>query len=417
MSDLAAQARPRGRPRLGIGGRTPRVYLGWAVIVALAVVLVALPFYLTDFWLQLGLFVFAAAIGAIGLNLLTGSAGQLSLAHAFFLAVGAYGYSYFAGTTTSSGGGITVGGLALPPLLAMILAVCLAGLAGLLFSPIASRLRGIYLGVASLALVFIGDHILLNAVSVTGGFYGRNAAPFSLFGFSFTNDNPQLYVLGIPFGQRERLWYLGLVLLALAYLFARNVERGRPGRALHTIRDSEVAAAVMGVNVRRYKAAAFVLSSMYAGLAGVMLALAFQRPVPDYFDLVLSITYLAMIVIGGLGSVGGAVVGAAFVTALPLVLTHYSDRLTFLAQPGSNGVGPAEFSNYVYGAAIILVILLAPGGLASLINRSGWRGLPRRRRAPVSPAEQLTTTRTDPIGRQHEPTPAVAGNDKEATQA
>ncbi|HZE50273.1 MAG TPA: branched-chain amino acid ABC transporter permease, partial [Jatrophihabitantaceae bacterium] len=259
--------------------------LGLVVGVVIVVVLAVLPLYVGAFWLQVGLFVFAAAIGAIGLNLLTGSTGQLSLAHAFFLAVGAYGYSYFSGTSTNIGGGIIVHGAGLPPFLALVLAVLLAGAAGLLFSPIASRLRGIYLGVASLALVFICQHLLLNAKSVTGGFYGRSAPPFSLFGFSFTDANPPLTVLNVEFGQRERLWYLGLVLLVLAYLFARNVLRSRPGRALQTIRDSEVAAAVMGVNVRRYKAGAFVLSSMYAGLAGVLIALAFQRPVPDYFDL------------------------------------------------------------------------------------------------------------------------------------
>lgn len=353
-------------------------YLPTAAEAVVLVVLLAMPLYVGDFWLQLGLFVFAASIGAIGLNILTGSTGQLSLAHAFFLAVGAYGYSYFAGKSGEQvGGGVTVQGAGLPPLLAMVLAVALAGLAGLIFSPIASRLRGIYLGVASLALVFIGQHLLLNAKSLTGGFYGRSARPFSLFGFSFTSDHPPLTVLNVTYGQRERLWYLGLGLLVLAYLYARNVLRGRPGRALQTIRDSEVAASVMGVNVRRYKAAAFVVSSMYAGLAGVLVALAFQRPVPDYFDLGLSVTYLAMIVIGGLGSVRGAVFGAAFVTALPLVLTQYSDKIGFLAQPGQSGVGAAEFSKYVYGAAIVLVILVAPGGLSTLAT--GSTGLPGRR--------------------------------------
>lgn len=355
----------------------------WRGLVTLLIVLVlvVVPFYVSEFWLNLGLLVFAAAIGAIGLNILTGTAGQLSLAHAFFLAIGAYGYSYFAGSSTDTGGGVIVNGAGLPPFLSMVLAVLLAGAAGLLFSPIASRLRGIYLGVASLALVFIGQHILQNAKSVTGGFYGRNAAPFSLFGFSFTDDHPPLTVLNVPFGQNERLWYLGLVLLVIAYLFASNVLRGRPGRALRTVRDSEVAAAVMGVNVRRYKAAAFVLSSMYAGLAGVLIALAFQRTVPDYFDLTLSITYLAMIVIGGLGSVSGAVIGAAFVTALPLILSQYSDSIGFLAQAGSNGVTAGQFSNFVFGAAIIVVILLAPGGLFALV--SGSTGRPAKAAPPI----------------------------------
>ncbi|MDT4951142.1 MAG: branched-chain amino acid transport system permease protein [Pseudonocardiales bacterium] len=405
--------------RPGIAGlrrQVPR-----AAIVLLVLVLAALPLYVGAFWLQVGLFVFAAGIGAIGLNLLTGTTGQLSLAHAFFLAVGAYGYAYFSGTSTSVGGGVTVGGLELPPLLAAVLAVALAGFAGLLFSPIAGRLRGIYLGVASLSLVFIGQHVLLNARGVTGGFYGRNTASFSLFGFSFTETNPPLTVLNVPFGQRERLWYLGLVLLILCYLFATNLLRGRPGRALQTIRDSEIAAATMGVNVRVYKAAAFVLSSMYAGLAGVLVALAFQRPVPDYFNLGLSITYLAMIVIGGLGSVRGAVVGAAFVTALPLVLTHYSDSLTFLAQPGENGVGPAEFANYSYGAAIIIVILVAPGGLAGLFSGRAGRAAHARatgagptRRTGEAPTSSVLDGREkhDPTG----PASSVLVN-KEATNS
>jgi branched-chain amino acid transport system permease protein len=365
-------------------------FLRPAVAVLILLVLIALPFYVSGFWLQLGLFVFAAAIGAIGLNILTGTSGQLSLAHAFFLAVGAYGYSYFAGSSTDIGGGVIVHGAGLPPFLAMVLAVLLAGAAGLLFSPIASRLRGIYLGVASLALVFIGQHVLQNAKSVTGGFYGRFAQPFSLFGFSFSDDNPPLTVLNVTFGQQERLWYLGLVLLAISYLFAQNVLRGRPGRALRTVRDSEIAAAVMGVNVRRYKAAAFVLSSMYAGLAGVLLALAFQRTVPDYFNLTLSVTYLAMIVIGGLGSVPGAVAGAAFVTALPLVLTQYSDQIGFLAQPGEGGVGAAEFAKFVFGVAVIAVILVAPGGLAALITGStgrAGRGFRGKEATPLGPSD------------------------------
>jgi branched-chain amino acid transport system permease protein len=377
--------------------------LGWLVLLIL---LLVLPLYVAPFWEQLGLFVFAAAIGAIGLNLITGTAGQLSLAHAFFLAIGAYGYSYLAGGQVGIGGGITVQGRGWPPLLAMIAAVAMAGFVGLLFSPISRRLRGIYLGLASLALVFLGQHVLQNAKAVTGGFYGRNAQPFSLFGFTFTDDDPPLTVLNVPFGQLERLWYLGLVLMILAYLFAQNLVRGRPGRALRTIRDNEIAAAVMGVNVRRYKAGAFVVSSMYAGLAGVLIALAFQRPVPDYFGLQLSITYLAMIVIGGLGSVRGAVAGAAFVTALPLILTHYSDSLPFLAQPGQSGVGPADFSNYIYGGAIILVLLAQKGGLAGLVNAVRERFTSR---------PDTAAPRTNP---QHDPTGHASSEsaNKEAQQ-
>src|SRR3954468_3210920 len=221
------------------------------------------PLQLEAFWEQTFLFAMAAIIGAIGLTILTGTTGQLSLAHAFYAAVGAYGYCYFAGHKTP--GVESVAGLGLPPLLAMILAVLLAGVCGALFSPISGRLRGIYLGIASIGLVFIGQHILFNATGLTGGFNGRDAEPFSLASFHFADGDPDLVIAGVSFGSLEKLWYLGLLLVAFSWWFARNVVASRPGRALEAVRDSEVAAAVMGVDVTRYKAAAFTLSSMYAG--------------------------------------------------------------------------------------------------------------------------------------------------------
>jgi branched-chain amino acid transport system permease protein len=225
-----------------------------------------------------------------------GTTGQLSLAHAFFLAVGAVTYTYVSGS--SGGTANPYGGLEWPPVLGMVLGVIAAGLAGLVFSPIAARLRGIYLGIASLGLVFIGDHVLNTWSSVTGGFNGRLVPYFSLFGFGFGgNDSPALEVLGVPFGQAERLWYLGLALCASACWFAANLIRSRPGRALQTLRDSEVAAAVMGVNIRDYKAKAFLVSSMYAGLSGVLYAMSIRSVAPDSFGLTLSVQYLAMIVL------------------------------------------------------------------------------------------------------------------------
>ena len=333
----------------------------WLPVVALAL---AAPLSLTGFWLQTGLFAMAAAIGAVGLTLLVGVAGQLSLAHAFFVAVGAYGYAFLAGTDDGR-----LAGAGWPPAAAMVGAVALAGVAGALFSPIAGRLRGIYLGLASLGLVFLGQHLLLNATAVTGGFNGRDAEPFSLPGLSFTAGDPELVVFGVPYGPLERLWYLGLLLLAVAYWYARNVLRGRPGRALAGLRDSEVAAAAMGVDVRRYRAAAFVVSSAYAGLAGVLLALVFGRIVPESFGFLMSVDFLVMIIIGGLGSLPGAVTGAVLVTALPLVLSRYSDALPLLAAPGEPGVGAAEAARLLYGAAVVAVLLFAPGGLADLGRR------------------------------------------------
>ncbi|GAA0964484.1 branched-chain amino acid ABC transporter permease [Actinocorallia libanotica] len=330
---------------------------------AAAVAVIAVPFYLDAFWLTAGMFAMSAAVGAIGINLLTGATGQLSMGHAFFLAVGAYGYVYF-----SSDSGGHLGGLGLPTPLAAVLAIALAGLAGGVFSPIAGRLKGAYLGIATLALIFLGQHVLFSAEPVTGGYNGRAVPPLELFGFAFS-DEAELVVLGVPFGAPERLWYLGAALLAASAWFARGVLRDRPGRAMNTIRDHETAAGVMGVPVARYRAGVFVLSSMYGGLAGVMLALAFQRAVPDYFGMLLSLDYLAMIVIGGLGSVGGAFVGALFVSLLPQLLTRYSDSLPLVAQPGESGYSPAEAARVLYGIAVVAVVLFLPGGLLGLGSR------------------------------------------------
>ncbi|MFF8594546.1 branched-chain amino acid ABC transporter permease [Streptomyces sp. NPDC015220] len=365
-------------------------------ILLVALALCAPPFYLDAFWLRVGLFAMAAAIGAVGLGLLTGTAGQLSLGHSFFLAIGAYGYTWLAGEEPGAG---------LPTALALVAAVLLAGLAGGVFSPVAGRVRGVYLGVATLALVFLGHHILVSAEQVTGGFNGLSVPPLSAGSFTFDASGPELVVLGVPFGAEERLWYLSLALFAFTWFTARGLLRSRAGRALRALRDSETAAAVMGVPVARYRAGAFVMSSMYAGLAGALLALAFRRVVPDYFGLALSVDYLAMIVIGGLGSVAGAAAGAVFVTALPLLMTRYADRLPLIATPGSagNAIGPTEASRYLYGAAVVLVLLFAPDGLSGLLRRLRTRirrrpaeGSTPRAPAPMSTASAVRTKEHTP---------------------
>ncbi|MGY1785159.1 branched-chain amino acid ABC transporter permease [Geodermatophilus sp. SYSU D00698] len=378
-------------------GRSPlRRFLKPLLLVAFLVVLLVLPLYVEEFWLRTGFAVAGAIVGAIGLNLLVGTSGQLSLAHAFFLAVGAVSYTYVSGESGGLGTRAVLRGLELPPVVGMVVGVLLAGLAGLLFSPIAARLRGIYLGVASLGLVFIGVHVLNTWTPVTGGFNGRSVPEFSLFGFSFGNDDPLLFVLGVPFREAERLWYLGIVLALAAYVFARNLLRSRPGRALETLRDSEVAASVMGVNVQAYKARVFLVSSMYAGLSGVMYALSIGSIAPESFTLIVSIQYLAMIVLGGLGSVGGAALGALFVTALPLLFQQYADVLPLVSAPGEGGVNAALAARYLFGLAIILVVLFEPAGLAGLASR-----FRRRRRRPgrgspsATPGSGASTTVPD----------------------
>jgi branched-chain amino acid transport system permease protein len=398
VSDVTTATVERGPVRADAGPvatATRRSLLKPALVLAALVLLLALPLYVEEFWLRTGFAVFGAIVGAIGLNLLVGTTGQLSLAHAFFLAVGATSYTFVSGTS----GGIATEftGLGLPPLVGMVVGVLLAGLAGLVFSPIAARLRGIYLGVASLGLVFIGQHVLNTWTSVTGGFNGRSAPEFSLFGFTFASTDPRLFVLGVEFREAERLWYLGLFLALAAYLFAKNLLRSRPGRALQTLRDSEVAASVMGVNVQRYKARVFLVSSMYAGLSGVLLALSIGSIAPESFGLEVSIQFLAMIVLGGLGSVGGAALGALFVSALPSVFQRYADAIPFVTGVGEGGIAAGEAARYLYGLAIILVVLFEPGGLAGLAQRFRRRGRDPGGGRVTSPTSATTSSSTTSV--------------------
>jgi branched-chain amino acid transport system permease protein len=349
-----------------VSDRTSRTRIVRLLSLALvAVLLLLLPLYLDGSWLIVGILAMAAAVGAIGLTILVGTAGQLSLAHAFFLAVGAYSYAYLAGEPSDSG----VSGLGWPTIIAAVAAVLIAAVAGLAFSPVAARVRGLYLGVASLGLVFIGQHLLQNLTPVTGGTNGREVAPLDLFGFELTGSQPDFALFGVPLEGRERMWYLMLVALLFAMYFASGVVRGRPGRALTMIRDNQAAASALGIPVQRYKASAFVLSSAFAGASGVLTALAFGYVVPQYFGLALSINFLVMVLIGGLGSIAGAVAGAVVVTAFPLVLDRLTAGTDFLAPAGSGGYDASTVSAIVFGVLVIVIIILEPGGLAQLVRR------------------------------------------------
>lgn len=369
--------------------RTPVFTPIRALAAATVLLACAAPLWLDDFWLQTGLFAMAAVVGAIGLTLLVGVAGQLSLGHAFFIGIGAYTYTVLAGDP-----GQRVAGLDLPPVVAFLAAGVVAGLAGAAFSPIAGRLRGIYLGLASLGLVFLGRHLWVNGESLTGGYNGRSVEPFAVGGFTFGNRDPDyLAVLGVEFEGLHRLWYLFLAVALLAGWFGRGVRTSRAGRAMASVRDSEVAAGSAGISVTSTKATAFTLSSVYAGIAGALMALAFGRIAPDTFGLLLSVDYLVMIVLGGVGSVAGAAVGAVFVSALPLLLVQYSADLPFLSAPGSGGLDAAALSRFVYGAAIIAVLIFLRGGLAGALSRARSRvGGPRRSATvPTVPRSKETT--------------------------
>jgi branched-chain amino acid transport system permease protein len=195
-------------------------------------------------------------------------------------------------------------------------------------------------------------------------------------GFSFVRDVPHLEIAGVSLGRNERLWYLFLILTAVGYFLAQGAVRGRPGRAWRAVRDNEHAASALGVPVPRVRTQAFVVSSGYAGLAGVMTVLWYDLLKPDEsefagtYSIGVAIAFLAMVLIGGLGSVGGAIAGAAAVNGLPGAL-----NLSLGGGPvfgsGPTAITPVVFTSFVYGAAIIAVVLFEPGGLAALGRRVG----------------------------------------------
>ena len=356
-------------------GRT----FSWALIAVGIVVALVIPLFVSTYWLQLAFTVCSLGIAMIGLTMLTG-AGQLSMGAPFFMAVGSLTYVVLAGTPSGPGDVI---GFGLPPVAAAIAGTVAGGVAGLIFSPIASRLSGIYLAMASLGLVILAEHILNNVSLLSGGFNGRRSPDFALFGIVFgrTADPPVLF--GVPFGRQEWLWYLGIALLLAAILFARNIQRSRSGRALQLVANGDLTASVAGVHVRAYKARIFFLSSLYGGLGGVLYTLAMGSIAPTSFNMDLALKTLAIIVIGGIGSIGGALAGTVFVVCLPLVLQPLLGYLPFLA---SDAATASYISRYVYGIAVILVLLFWPQGLAGIWATlvSGFQG----RRSGPQPLEK-----------------------------
>lgn len=249
-----------------------------AALLSVALLIIVLPFFLADGWLTVFTLALVLAIGAIGLSLLY-STGQLSLGHAFFMGIGGYSYGFLAAPATE--GSV---GFGLPPFASLVIAVLLAGVFGFLFSPIGSRLGGLPLAVATLGLVFLGHHISLNAESLTGGARGRLLEPLALGGWSLDDA--------------RSLWWLIAILTAAVAALAHHLMSSRVGLSLRALHGGELFAGTMGINVRRRKAGAFVVSSMYAGLSGALFSVVSGAVVPETFDLFLSLNILLMIEIG-----------------------------------------------------------------------------------------------------------------------
>jgi branched-chain amino acid transport system permease protein len=363
----------RGRPELYTSYaqdmallNTPGKRLGVLAVVGVALVL---PFALADDILLLLATAFAAGIGVIGLNLVTGYAGQVSLGHAFFIGLGAFTAAVLSGDPEGRlvGFGIT----SLPVWLLASGAV--AGLAGLLVAPLATRLRGLYLAIVTLGLVFLGDHIFKEANTWTGGpGVGRRAATPELFGFRF--DVP-----GALLTREQKLYLLALVLLAIFAVIGRNIARSAVGRAFAAVRDRDIAAEVIGVDLTRTKAVAFGVSSFYAGVGGALVYSIIGFLEPGTFNLLVSVQYIAMVLIGGAATISGSIMGALFITTLGRITRELAGNLPFVGGlTGGGAISVFQLEAILYGLLIIGFLILEPRGLFGiwLRIRNYWKGWP-----------------------------------------
>jgi branched-chain amino acid transport system permease protein len=327
----------------------------------------ALPMVLEDAWLQKFATGCVYAIGAIGLGLVTGYAGQVSLGHAFFLGLGAYTAAVLSGDPhgRSLGYGITEIWIWLPA------AGIVAAVAGVIVAPLATRLRGLYLAIVTLGLVFIGEHFFEELSDISGGTnIGRQAAVPVLFG-------QRLDVTGPLFTKDQVVYWLMFVLLIIFALAARNLARSRVGRAFTAIRDRDIAAGVMGVNLAWYKTIAFAVSSFYAGCAGALLYIVTGFFVPETFDLGLSVLFVAMVLIGGAGTISGAILGAFFITFLDPFARSISD-LGWVSTSSTDMPNIFQLQVVLYGALIIVFLIFEPRGLFGiwLRARNYWKAWP-----------------------------------------
>lgn len=247
-----------------------------------------------------------------------------------------------------------------------------AGLAGLIVAPIAARLRGLYLAIVTLGLVFLGEHVFREWTSLTGGpGVGRPAAVPELFGVRL--DRASAWFTG-----PQQLYLLMFVLLVIFGVLARNLVRSRIGRAFAAVRDRDLAAAVIGVDLTRYKALAFAVSSFYAGVAGSLLFVVNGFFDPGSFGLLLSVQYIAMVLIGGAGTISGAIMGALFITLLPRITRELPTVLPFISSDATGGISVFQVEAVLYGLLIVVFLIVEPRGLFGIWVRvrNYWRTWP-----------------------------------------
>jgi len=301
-----------------------RVLLG----LCLAAACVA-PFVLNGYGLYILTLTGVFALVALGLNLLTGYAGQISLCHAAFFGVGAYATAIL---TQKAG---------FPYLLSIFVGGLLTAAVGAVVAVPAMRLKSLYLAIATLGFGVVLQKIIFEWRSLTNGGGGLALNPPVIAGY-------QLDATG--------LYFLTLALVILGIWGASNISSGRTGRALMIIKESEIAAGALGIQAARYKVIAFAISAFYAAVAGGLFAYLVRYIHPENFSAGLSIAFLSMVVIGGLGTIGGSIVGAAFYVIVPELLRGIKDA------PG-----------LVFGLLLVIVMVLMPQGLWGLARRLGRR--------------------------------------------
>jgi branched-chain amino acid transport system permease protein len=335
------------------------------VIIAVGVVALAFPFIASGYHIYQGAQVLIFAIALIGLNLLTGFNGQISLGHVAFFAIGGYGAA------------ILITKFGLPYWAAIPLASVVCFIAGFLFGFPALRFGGLYLALATFALAVATPQILSykGFDAFTGGSQGLTLMkPHAPFGIGLNAD--------------QSLYLVCLAWAAALYWAARNLVRGRIGRGLVAIRDQPIAAETMGINAALYKTTCFGVSALYAGVAGGLSAIAVGFVSPESFGLPLSLAFLVGIVVGGLGSLGGALFGALFIEFVP----NIADQLTV-----NFGEGAKALPGAIYGVLLILVMAALPTGAMGAL-RAAARALVSSRQPTIEKGDVNVAARYEGKG-------------------
>jgi branched-chain amino acid transport system permease protein len=309
----------------------------WVLLIAFLAFLFTVPLYFSNYWLDVLNLIGITMIAAVGLNILVGYCGQLSIGHAGFIAVGAY---------TSA---IMTNRFEMPFLVGLISAGLVSGLVGLVFGLPSIRVKGFYLAITTIAAQFIIIWVI-NHWGLTGGFNGITV-PYASIG-------------GLVFRSESSLFYLIMGITVICIFLAKNLARTRVGRAFIAIRDNDLAAQVMGVNILYYKLLAFFIGCFFAGIAGALLAHWIGFLNAEQFSITESILYIGMIIIGGLGTSIGPIFGVVFIRLLQQVLTvnlvpWLEKTFTMFPTGFATGITPMLF-----GLVIVLFLILEPRGMA-----------------------------------------------------